>query len=491
MNLPYFIPETQYVADVCHKYTFPMDFSETYKCSGPQPTFSPDGRYVAAAVEYRLVIRDAETLAVVQLYSCLDRIDHFQWSPNSMYILCGLFSRAIIQIWSAVQADWTCKIDEGPAGVQAATWSPDGTAVVLTASFHIRTTVWSLKDRHCHYLPGSKSGATKSIDFSPCGLYMAQLERYDCHDHISIYLTSSWDQQSHFRTATSDAVDLSWSPDGTCLAVMDGPLYCKVAIHVTDGRILAEHQELLDGLGIKCMSWDSSGQFLALGGYDERLRILDNVTWQPLLDEKHPISLTGPRNPGVVLYREVEEDVVQCSPTSHNSVTVGSLSLMNKSPSRVLKSETRSRYLLCELPAHLPHKIPDKSTPNPRMGIGVIRWSPDGRYLATTSEVMPQVVWVWDLEAGQLGTVLQHASEVTDFDWAPSQETSGASVSLLAIVAQGSKLYMWASAGASVVHIPLKDFQAQKLAWAPGGLSFILTSKDCFSCAYLATAAHA
>ena len=70
------------------------------------------------AVEYRLIIREAETLSVVQLYSSLDRIEHLEWSPNSMYVMCGLYSRAIIQIWSAEQSDWACKIDEGPAGVQ-------------------------------------------------------------------------------------------------------------------------------------------------------------------------------------------------------------------------------------------------------------------------------------------------------------------------------------------------------------------------------------
>jgi hypothetical protein len=35
---------------------------------------------------------------VTQLYSCLDRIDHFEWSPNSMYVLCALYTRAIVQV---------------------------------------------------------------------------------------------------------------------------------------------------------------------------------------------------------------------------------------------------------------------------------------------------------------------------------------------------------------------------------------------------------
>jgi hypothetical protein len=59
-----------------------MDFSEAYKCT-LLPSYSPDGRYLAAANEYRVIIRDVETLTVVQVYSCLDKIHYIEWSPNS------------------------------------------------------------------------------------------------------------------------------------------------------------------------------------------------------------------------------------------------------------------------------------------------------------------------------------------------------------------------------------------------------------------------
>ncbi len=58
---------------------------------------------------------------------------------------------------------------------QGLRWAPDGTSLLLSAQFNIRTTVWSLRDRRCHYLPGAKS-ASSGIAFSPDGLLMAQLE---------------------------------------------------------------------------------------------------------------------------------------------------------------------------------------------------------------------------------------------------------------------------------------------------------------------------
>jgi len=44
------------------------------------------------------LITQVETLRVVQLYACLDRIDRLEWASNSLYILCGLYSRAIVQV---------------------------------------------------------------------------------------------------------------------------------------------------------------------------------------------------------------------------------------------------------------------------------------------------------------------------------------------------------------------------------------------------------
>ena len=151
-----------YIAD-----TF-MDLSEAYPFSGPHPHFSPDGEYVAVVVEYRILVREVDTLRVVQLYSCLDKIQSYQWSPDSKYILCVLKGRPIVQIWSLEEPDWTCKIDEGPAGITSARWCPDARSIFLTADFQIKATIWSLVDRKCVYIKGPKF-SDKAIDFDKDG----------------------------------------------------------------------------------------------------------------------------------------------------------------------------------------------------------------------------------------------------------------------------------------------------------------------------------
>ena len=151
-----------------------MDFTDKLACSGPPPVFSPDRRLLASADGYRLVVRAADSLAVVSLASCLDRIEALAWSPDSDHILCGLLRRATVQVFCVSDPDWACSIAEGPAGVAAARWTPDGQHVLLAADFGLRLSVWSLVDQSCQYLRGAKHAAA-GLAFSPDGAQLAVL----------------------------------------------------------------------------------------------------------------------------------------------------------------------------------------------------------------------------------------------------------------------------------------------------------------------------
>ena len=43
----------------------------------------------------------------------------------------------VYQVWSLEKPDWTCKIDEGLAGLMAVRWSPDGRHILSTADFKV------------------------------------------------------------------------------------------------------------------------------------------------------------------------------------------------------------------------------------------------------------------------------------------------------------------------------------------------------------------
>ena len=167
-----------------------MDFTDRLACSGPPPVFSPDRKLLASADGYRLVVRAADSLAVVCLASCLDRIEALAWSPDSDHILCGLFKRATVQVFCVSDPDWTCSIAEGPAGVTAARWTPDGRHILLTADFNLRLSVWSLVDQSCQYLRGPKHAAA-GLAFSPDGAQLAVLHVRWWLQHITPVMPSA------------------------------------------------------------------------------------------------------------------------------------------------------------------------------------------------------------------------------------------------------------------------------------------------------------
>ena len=51
-------------------------------------------------------------------------------------------------MWSLEKPDWTCKIDEGLAGLTAVRWSPDGRHILSTADFQVCE---SYGETFCHW----------------------------------------------------------------------------------------------------------------------------------------------------------------------------------------------------------------------------------------------------------------------------------------------------------------------------------------------------
>lgn len=436
---------------VCDTAAMSLDFSEVYRCSGPTPAFSPNGRYLATAVEFRLVVRDVDTLNVVQLFSCLDAIQEIQWASDSNYVLCGLYKRAMVQAWCVDQPDWTCKIDEGPAGIAHARWTPDGRQIITVADFNIRLTVWSLINKACTYIKAPKY-AGKGLAFSPDGNFMALAERRDCKDFVSVFSTETWTVAAHFPVETSDLAELTWSPDGGQLAVWESSLEYAVLIYSPDGRKVARYEAYKNALGIKSAAWSPSGQLFAMGSYDQMARVLNHITWKPFAEFSHPMTLTAPKT--VVVYLEVSERVG------------GPL------------GEERSRYSVCSLPQAIPNTKPPQDKPNPKLGVGVVAWSGDSRWLVTRNENMPTAAWIWDMSRLQLATVLLQKDPIKSLHWDPVHVR-------LALCTGGSRIFLWSPEGSSCVHIPLPGFRCSTVHWNPTGTAFVLTDRDTFCCAFL------
>ena len=166
-------------------------------------------------------------MQVVQLFSCLDRISYIEWAVDSEYILCGLYKRPMIQAWSLTQPEWTCKIDEGPAGIAYARWSPDSRHILTTSDFQLRLTVWSLVNTACVHVQWPKHGS-KGVSFTQDGKFAAICTRRDCKDYVNLLSCHSWEIMGVFAVDTLDLADIEWSPDDSAIVIWDSPLEYKV-----------------------------------------------------------------------------------------------------------------------------------------------------------------------------------------------------------------------------------------------------------------------
>lgn len=73
----------------------------------------------------------------------------------------------------------------------------------------------------------------------------------------------------------------------------------QVLIYSPDGRCLFKYQAYESGLGVKSVSWSPCGQFLAVGSYDQMLRVLNHLTWKTFAEFMHPSTVRSPCCPAV------------------------------------------------------------------------------------------------------------------------------------------------------------------------------------------------
>ncbi|XP_059461014.1 uncharacterized protein LOC132190135 isoform X1 [Corylus avellana] len=446
-----------------------MEFTEAYKQTGPC-CFSPNARYIAVAVDYRLVIRDTLSFKVVQLFSCLDKISYIEWALDSEYILCGLYKRPMIQAWSLTQPEWTCKIDEGPAGIAYARWSPDGRHILTTSDFQLRLTVWSLVNTACVHVQWPKH-PSKGVSFTQDGKFAAICTRRDCKDYINLLSCNSWEIMGVFAVDTLDLADIEWSPDDSAIVIWDSPLEYKVLIYSPDGRCLFKYQAYESGLGVKSVSWSPCGRFLAVGSYDQMLRVLNHLTWKTFAEFMHLSSVRGPCC--AALFKEVDEPL---------QLDMSELCLSDdftENNNEDASERLRVRYEVMELPITLPFQKPPADKPNPKQGIGLMSWSNDSQYICTRNDSMPTALWIWDICRLELAAILVQKEAIRAVAWDPT-------CTRLVLCTGSSHLYMWTPSGAYCVNIPLLQFTITDLKWNSDGSCLLLKDKESFCCAAVA-----
>jgi WD40 repeat protein len=113
------------------------DFTEVFKQTQGLVSFSPNGEYLATAVQQRLVIRESQSLQILQLFNCTDLIQHVSWSQGSDLILVASYKLGIFQVFSLEDEEWTGKVDEGILGCSKVLWAPDGRNILSFSEYQV------------------------------------------------------------------------------------------------------------------------------------------------------------------------------------------------------------------------------------------------------------------------------------------------------------------------------------------------------------------
>ncbi|KAK7034731.1 hypothetical protein VNI00_012138 [Paramarasmius palmivorus] len=483
-----------------------MDFTEIYKQSSSLVAFSPGAHFILTAVLDRIIVRRTDSFQITRTWQ-VDAspsqtqtllgssntkskstppnstwITHAGWSCDSEYVLAACAKRGVVHVFKLRDEEWSARIDAGAEGLVKAEWAPDGRTILCFSEWGLRVTIWSLVTGSSTYIQYPVH-PDKGYTFRADGRYFVLAERHKSKDTLGLYdAAESYKLVRHFPLPTSSLASFSLSPTGNHLAVWEGilevspwllafkslhsinlsPQY-KLHIITLAGKLLASFTpDPEPTLGIREVAWHPTGVFLAVAGWDDRIYILDSMTWAPAAT----FELSARIPSGVIIWRE---------------------------PSNWQES-TEGRGFLSYDKIHAPHTItvnkPDPSKPNPKSGVVQLEWNRTGTMLLARFESTPTAVHLYHFPspsseesfAPRLRSVLLHTNNVQHCRWNPVRAGS------LTLCCGNRGMYAWSDEWdqevAECIGVPAKQFDTKDLRWAPDGKGLVLLDKDKFCCAF-------
>ncbi|KAH6916844.1 WD repeat-containing protein 8 [Coprinopsis sp. MPI-PUGE-AT-0042] len=473
-----------------------MDFTELYRQSSSLVTLSPGAHFILTAVQDRVIVRRADTFQITRTW-LVDpsptatqatlvtskqqktsssnasnpptdlRITHLAWSCDSEYILAACAKRGAVHIFKLRDEEWSGRIDAGAEGLVRAEWGPDGRTVLCFSEWGLRVTVWSLVSGTATYIQ-HPIHPDRGYAFRSDGRYFVLAERHKSKDTLGVYDASeSYKLVRHFPLPTSSLSSLCLSPSGNYIAVWEGPLEYKLHVVTLAGNLVTSFTPEQDpGFGIRSVAWHPNGLFLAVGGWDDKIHVLDCLSWSPVA----LLELNSRVLPPSIVWRE---------------------------PGRWLEATEGRGFLSYEKLQGIQTLLvtkPDLSRPYPKCGVVQLEFNIDGTLLLVRFESTSHVLHIFDFPSPdeqfqpQLRTVLIHSQPILYARWNPVRRGN------LALCCGNQAVFTWSDEWVSesgapedmaeCIGVPAKQFETKDVKWAPDGKGVVLLDREQFCCAF-------
>ncbi|KAG8219715.1 hypothetical protein J3R82DRAFT_683 [Butyriboletus roseoflavus] len=436
-----------------------MDFTEIFKQSANLVSFSPGAHFILNAVEDILVVRRTDTLQITRTWTIAlparattetdHWISHAGWSCDSEYLFAASAKSGVVQIFKLRDETWTARIETGAEGLVKAEWAPDGRNILCFSEWGLRVTIWSIATGSATYIQ-FPIHPDKGYAFRADARYFVLAERHRSKDTLGIYdVSDSFKLVRHFPLPTTNLSSLALSPTGGYVAVWEGILEYKISILSLAGDVQGTFSPSPDpGFGVRSVAWHPSGMFLAIGGWDDKVHILDSLTWSATCD----LELSSRITSGVTLWRE---------------------------PANWLESTQGRGFLSYERldgPQSISLTKADLTKPNPKSGAVQLEWNKTGTLLLVRYDNVPNGVYIYDFPT---------PSE----PFSPTFAAVSQSVVALRVSLPGAD--EWVGEGgeeedmAECIGVPASTkYETKDVRWAPDGKGMVLMDKDRFCCAF-------
>ncbi|KAM0713720.1 hypothetical protein Q7P37_010682 [Cladosporium fusiforme] len=375
---------------------------------GSGAAISPSGDLLACIAQGRLKIcyvQAPERTADFKIRLQSKDIASIKWSDNNARVL--LSSAQSVEVIDLDDESHRVRLDNGSGGLGRFV-SADfvGNDHLLTIWEFGRAKLWDLNAGKGIELGDFKTkseGRTWALRPSEDGMpqALAFLSRAQAQDQVTVHFPSTGRTMEPTTISTVDARNISWSPDGRWISVLDtAHAHPGLVILTPDGQPFRSYpsstQEVDENLhmGIKAITWSSDSRLLAISRHDTTITLLNTKTFTPLAVVEHSTTI----------------DQQSSAPGDQAIIWQESISASNA-----------RTYAFSPQPVSPPLSRAKPSTEPSEIGVAEARFSADGRYLATRDENMLSTVWIWDTTTLRAHAVLIQHNSVRRMHWHPTR----------------------------------------------------------------------